>query len=139
MMADSLLTDKRLWVTTAERAVLTFAQTLAAELAVFTTTDIEDVKLNGLPWWAMLSVAGVALIVSVLTSVAKGLGGTAGPGVDLRAERVEESFAHDDVPLPHALAEADEREALVAEEITVRTEGEESAPVSGPQKKTRKK
>jgi hypothetical protein len=51
------------WKATAERAVKTFAQTLAA-LLVADGTDL----LNS-AWVARLSVAGMAALVSVLTSV----------------------------------------------------------------------
>ena len=51
------------WKATAERAVKTFAQTLAA-LLVADGTDL----LNS-AWVARLSVAGMAALVSVLTSI----------------------------------------------------------------------
>lgn len=96
-MADSLLADKRFWLNAAERAVLTFAQSLAAELAVFKIADIERLKLDGLPWYAMISVAVVASLISLLTSIGKGSKGSPGSGVGLKPEDVEEPFAHDDI------------------------------------------
>lgn len=97
-MVDSLMADKRFWLNAAERAVLTFAQSLAAQLAVFEVVEIEEMKLSGLPWTAMLSVSAVAALISVLTTIGKGSAGIAGSGVDLQAERVEEPYAHDDFP-----------------------------------------
>jgi len=96
-MADSLLADKRFWMTAAERAVLTFAQALAAQLAVFSIADIDSMRLHGLPWYAMISVSVVAALISVLTTIGKGSAGNAGAGVDLASERVEEPFAHNDI------------------------------------------
>ncbi|MFF9879997.1 holin, partial [Staphylococcus pasteuri] len=68
------------------RAVLTFAQALAAQLAVFEVADIEQMKLDGLPWSAMVSVAAVAALISLLTTIGKGSAGSAGSGVDLAPE-----------------------------------------------------
>lgn len=99
-MADSLLADKRFWMNAAERSVLTGAQVMAAELAVFQVGDIRELGLDGLPWYAMVSVAVVAALASLLTTLGKGLGGRAGLGVALAPEDVKESFAHDDAPLP---------------------------------------
>lgn len=97
-MAHSLLSDKRLWLNAAERAVLTFAQALVAQLAVFQIADIENAKFHGLPWYAMISVALVAALISLLVTIIKGASGTAGAGVDLAPEDVDEPFAHDDFP-----------------------------------------
>lgn len=99
-MTDSLLTDRRFWRNAVERAVLTCAQTLAAELAVFQLADVRELKLHGLPWYAMISVAVLAALVSVLTTISKGALGNAGAGVALEPEDVAEPFAHDDAPLP---------------------------------------
>ena len=60
---------------TIERAVKTFAQTLAA-LLVADGTD-----LLGTAWSDRLSVAGMAAVVSVLTSVGSGFVGGTGPSI----------------------------------------------------------
>lgn len=109
-MADSLLADKRFWLNAAERAVLTFAQSLAAELAVFKVADIERLKLDGLPWYAMVSVAVVAALISLLTSIGKGSKGNSGSGTALKPEDVEEPFAHDDVVAEDETETEDETE-----------------------------
>lgn len=60
----------------AERAVKTFAQALLALIG----TDL--VAVTDLDWPQMLSVAGTAAVVSVLTSVvSSGLGPNAGPSL----------------------------------------------------------
>lgn len=82
----SLLGQKKFWLASVERAVLTFAQTLAAELAVFTTVEIKQLGLVGLPWNAMASVAVVAALVSLLTSIGKGARGSAGYQVTLKQD-----------------------------------------------------
>lgn len=115
-MATSLLADKRFWACAAERAVLTFAQALVAELAVFKVADIERLKLHGLPWYAMISVAVIAALVSLLTTISKGVNGSAGTGVDLKAETVEEPYAHDDVPPAESIMEPDGDEEGPVEE-----------------------
>ncbi len=97
-MTHSLLADKRFWLNAGERAVLTFAQALAAQLAVFEVADIEEMKLDGLPWSAMVSVSVVASLISLLTTIGKGSAGSAGSGVDLAPEDVAEPFTHDGVP-----------------------------------------
>lgn len=77
----SVLTDKRFWIATAERSVFTGAQAILAQLVVFSATDIADTGLGVLPWSTMGSVALFAVLVSVVTSVAKiGIGGE-GPGI----------------------------------------------------------
>ena len=64
-----------------ERAVKTFAQTLAALLVADGTGLLETA------WVADLSVAGMAAVVSVLTSVASSRVGSDGPS--LTTEHVE--------------------------------------------------
>ena len=89
----SLLSDKRFWLASTERAVLTMAQTFAAELAVFSAVEIREEGLDGLPWYPMISVAVVAGLLSFLASMGKGSSGSAGYQVTLREEetpRVEE-------------------------------------------------
>lgn len=68
------------WIATAERAIKTFAQTLAA-LLVADGTGLIDAS-----WGPQLSVAGMALVVSVLTSIASS--GAGAPGPSLANERV---------------------------------------------------
>jgi len=69
---------------TLERAVKTFAQSLIGALAVAS-------GLTDAPWSAALSAAGLATLVSVLTSVVSaGVGGT---GPSLGAETLTESVA----------------------------------------------
>src|SRR5690349_21520016 len=63
------------WRATAERAVKTFAQGLAA-LLVADGTDLLTTN-----WGDRLSVAGMAAVVSVLTSVASGPVGASGPSL----------------------------------------------------------
>jgi|SoiMethySBSTD1v2_1073268.scaffolds.fasta_scaffold2491907_1 r1t holin len=55
---------RQFWTLTAERAVKTFAQALAAVLAA------SGVGLLSADWKVALSTAGMATVVSVLTSVA---------------------------------------------------------------------
>jgi len=77
----SMLTDRRFWVATAERSVFTGAQAILAQLVVFSATDITDSGLGVLPWSTMGSVAVFAVLVSVVTSVAKLGIGNEGPGI----------------------------------------------------------
>lgn len=58
------LTDRRFWVEALDRAVRTFAQALAALLVG------DGVGVTDVDWLGALSVAGLAAVVSVLTSVA---------------------------------------------------------------------
>ena len=72
--------NKRFWIAAAERAVKTFAQTAVAILTAG-TTGLLDVD-----WGQMASVAGLAAVVSVLTSIASdGIGGS---GPSLGGEKV---------------------------------------------------
>ncbi|GAB3678276.1 holin [Angustibacter aerolatus] len=66
---------------TVERAVKTFAQSLAALLAA------SGAGLLAVPWLTTLSVAGTAAVVSVLSSVASS--GVGHPGPSLASEGVE--------------------------------------------------
>ncbi|WP_405408899.1 holin [Streptomyces decoyicus] len=70
-----MFTDKAFWLATVERAVRTFAQTLIAALGL-DTTDLLD-----LPWEHGLALAGLATILSVLTSIATAGTGKRGPGI----------------------------------------------------------
>lgn len=71
-----MLWTRRFWEAAGERAVKTFAQTLAA-LIVADGTGLMDTA-----WVAILSTAGMAALVSLLTSVASdaATGGT-GPSL----------------------------------------------------------
>lgn len=82
----SLLSNKRFWLASTERAALTLAQTLAAELAVFSAVEVREKGLDGLPWYAMISVAVVAGLLSFLSSIGKGSSGSAGYKVELSKE-----------------------------------------------------
>lgn len=86
----SLLSDKRFWLTSVERAVLTSAQTFAAELAVFSAVEVKEKGLEGLPWYAMTSVAVVAGLLSFLSSIGKGSSGSAGYKVELSKDSTPE-------------------------------------------------
>lgn len=59
----NLFHDKDFWVDALERAIKTFCQTLAATLTVSTT------EILNIDWTGALAVAGLAALVSVLTSV----------------------------------------------------------------------
>jgi hypothetical protein len=76
-----MLTDRRFWIATAERSVFTGAQAILAQLLVFSATDVTDSGLGILPWSTMGSVAVFAVLVSVVTSIAKAGIGTDGPGL----------------------------------------------------------
>ncbi|GAB3596216.1 hypothetical protein GCM10027446_22730 [Angustibacter peucedani] len=67
--------SRAFWAATGERAVKTFAQTLAALLAA-TGTGVLDVG-----WTSALSVAATASVVSLLSSVASGGVGPTGPSL----------------------------------------------------------
>jgi hypothetical protein len=82
----SVLGDKKFWQAASEKSVMTFSQTLAAELVVFSVPDLRDQGLDGLPWTAMLTVAVIAALVSFLTSVGKGSVGVVGPGTVLETQ-----------------------------------------------------
>lgn len=77
----SVLTDRRFWIATAERSVFTGAQAILAQLVVFSATDITDNGLGVLPWSTMGSVAVFAVLVSVVTSLARLGIGNEGPGI----------------------------------------------------------
>ncbi|MGK5627527.1 holin [Streptomyces sp. URMC 123] len=64
------------WKATAERAIRTFAQALAAVLTAGAT------DLISVDWKAALSTAGMAALLAVLTALAtSGIGAKGGPGV----------------------------------------------------------
>ena len=73
---------------TLERAIKTFAQTLAALLGVTAVTGILDA-----PWVDSLSVSALAAFLSVLTSVASSqVGDSSGPS--LTSEELEYEAKH---------------------------------------------
>lgn len=67
----SFLTNAAFWVSTTERAVKTFAQSLGALFLGDKALDVISVD-----WTSALSVAGTATLISVLTSLGSG---TVGP------------------------------------------------------------
>lgn len=62
----SFLAKKLFWIDTAERAIKTFAQ---AAVAVLTA---DAVGLIGVDYLQLFSIAGLAAVVSLLTSIASG-------------------------------------------------------------------
>jgi hypothetical protein len=70
----SVLASGKFWLAAGERAVKTFAQSLLAILVV--GTGFEDVA-----WGEVLSVAGVATLASVLTSIVGAGLGNDGPSL----------------------------------------------------------
>lgn len=82
------MTSVAFWKATGERGVKTFAQTLAA-LLVADGTDL----LNS-AWVARLSVAGMAALVSVLTSIGSDAATGNGPSLT-NAEVVDYDPKHD--------------------------------------------
>lgn len=86
------MTTAAFWAATAERAVKTFAQALAALLGV------EIAGILSVDWGAALASAGTAALLSVLTSLAgSGVGGP-GPsfGQEILARRAGIDDAADD-------------------------------------------
>lgn len=72
----SYLVTRAFWAALIERAVKTFAQSLVA-VGLAGATDVLSVD-----WRSALSVAALATVVSVLTSIASGaVGGDAGPSL----------------------------------------------------------
>lgn len=68
------MTTAAFWRATAERALRTFAQALIAVIS------LDGADLLTVDWPQSLSVAGLAAVISVLTSVAaSGAGGDGGP------------------------------------------------------------
>ncbi|MFJ9173107.1 holin [Streptomyces sp. NPDC102360] len=81
------------WKATAERAIRTFAQALAAVL-VAGATNLLDVD-----WPAALGTAGLAALLAVLTALGTAGIGPHGPGV------LETPAQHPAAPAPHATPE----------------------------------
>lgn len=80
----SFLTKKLFWIDAAERAIKTFAQ---AAVAILTA---DAVGLIGVDYIQLLSIAGLAAVVSLLTSVASGSTGatdSASLVVDTKAKK----------------------------------------------------
>ncbi|MGQ4537925.1 holin [Dermabacteraceae bacterium P7074] len=71
----SIYTEKTFWVAVAERAVKTFAQALGALIGA------GGIGLFEVDWAQALSVAGMAALVSVLTSLASAKVGLPGPSL----------------------------------------------------------
>lgn len=133
----SLLSDKRFWLASAERAVLTSAQTLAAELAVFSAVEVREKGLDGLPWYAMISVAVVAGLLSFLSSIGKGSSGSAGYKVELSKKP-----SSDDPPSSEPALEDQEGESVQEAEQEVNPEPDHlplPEEVPGPEEGDRKK
>lgn len=63
------------WKATAERALRTFAQSLAAVLVAGATTLLD------VDWKAALATAGMATLLAVLTAVGAANAGAHGPGI----------------------------------------------------------
>ncbi|MEU5951394.1 holin [Streptomyces sp. NPDC047525] len=63
------------WKATAERALRTFAQSLAAVLVAGATTLLD------VDWKAALATAGMATLLAVLTAVGAANVGARGPGI----------------------------------------------------------
>lgn len=63
------------WKATAERALRTFAQSLAAVLVAGATTLLD------VDWKAALATAGMATLLAVLTAVGAANAGARGPGI----------------------------------------------------------
>jgi hypothetical protein len=77
-----MLFDSRFWVSSAERAIKTLAQTLVALIG---TTAVSIIDLD---WAQMLGVAATATVLSVLSSIASANFGK-NPGPSLADETIE--------------------------------------------------
>jgi hypothetical protein len=77
-----MLFDSRFWVSSAERAIKTLAQTLVALIG---TTAVSIIDLD---WAQMLGVAATATVLSVLSSIASANFGK-NPGPSLTDETIE--------------------------------------------------
>lgn len=77
-----MFTDSRFWVSSAERAIKTFAQALVALIGTSAMSIIE------LDWTQMLGISATAAVVSVLTSIASANFGP-NPGPSLTDETIE--------------------------------------------------
>lgn len=76
--------NRAFWEASTERAVKTFAQTFAALLAASATSLLD------LDWGQDASVAGLATLASLLTSIGSGAVGTGNGGPSLTgAEKIE--------------------------------------------------
>jgi hypothetical protein len=88
---------RRFWILTAERMIKTFAQTLASVLVA------SGVGLFSAGWAAALSAAGMAAVVSVLTSIGSVKIGPADSPSVVPAEQVPAPVA----PAPPTVAPAE--------------------------------
>ncbi|WP_351234077.1 holin [Streptomyces sp. NPDC002133] len=71
------------WAATAERAVRTFAQSLAAVLMAGATS------LFDVDWPAALATAGLAALLAVLTAIGASGVGARGPGITETTDRTD--------------------------------------------------
>lgn len=81
-----MIVTPEFWIATLERTVKTFAQSLVAAIG----TDASG--LLDVNWTAALSIAGLAAVLSVLTSIASARAGRPGPslgGVETTEHAVE--------------------------------------------------
>lgn len=95
------ITSKPFLTATAERAIKTFAQALAA-LLIGAGTDLISTD-----WAANLSIAGMAAVVSILTSIGSSAVGS-DPGPSLADEKVDTEVPEFDAPISEELAQGDE-------------------------------
>lgn len=77
-----MFTDSRFWVSSAERAIKTFAQALVALIGTSAMSIVE------LDWTQMLGISATAAVVSILTSIASANFGP-NPGPSLTDETIE--------------------------------------------------
>jgi hypothetical protein len=89
---------KRFWLSLAERAGKTFAQSLGALLTA------DGVGLLDIDWPAALSAAGMAAFLSVLTSIAsERIGPDQSPSLVGEPPKQPEALLEDEAPGAHAL------------------------------------
>ncbi|MGW2561520.1 holin [Streptomyces sp. NPDC001514] len=82
-MTSLSLLSAAFWTATAERAIRTFAQSLAAVL-VAGATSLFDVD-----WPAALATAGLATLLAVLTAIGASRVGGRGPGITETTTRTD--------------------------------------------------
>lgn len=65
-----MITTKAFWKGAFERAVKTFAQAFVAVLTLSVGSElVPSVGLEGVPWLEALSIAAMATVLSVMTSI----------------------------------------------------------------------
>ncbi|MFI6644111.1 holin [Streptomyces sp. NPDC050504] len=119
MATSSELFEKKFWIATTERAIRTFAQSLAAVLLAGASTLL-DVE-----WTAALATAGLATLLAVLTAVGASQVGPSGPGL---AETVRSRLS----PAPATGAEPVAAPAAETAPATETAPTAETAPATGP-------